>query len=147
MDDLRPITPLRRPLEGTHVSVPASKSVANRELVLSALANGPIHGGFVEIAANESSQYASALLLVAPRLAGGLRLRITGTVVSAPFVGLTVAALRRRGVRVEREGDLIVVREGKLKPRDMRVPGDVTAATYPAAAAAILGGSVTIENV
>src|SRR5438270_11776008 len=40
MDDLRPITPIRRPLEDKHVRVPASKSVANREIVLSALAQG-----------------------------------------------------------------------------------------------------------
>jgi 3-phosphoshikimate 1-carboxyvinyltransferase len=42
---------------------------------------------------------------------------------------------------------VIEVSEGKLRPRDVRIPGDVTAATYPAAAAAMLGGSVTIENV
>ncbi|HKC91880.1 MAG TPA: 3-phosphoshikimate 1-carboxyvinyltransferase, partial [Candidatus Limnocylindria bacterium] len=40
MDDLRAITPIRRPLEDKHVRVPASKSVANREIVLSALADG-----------------------------------------------------------------------------------------------------------
>ncbi|TMG41264.1 MAG: 3-phosphoshikimate 1-carboxyvinyltransferase, partial [Chloroflexi bacterium] len=40
MDDLRPITPLRRPLADKRVAVPPSKSVANRELILSALAKG-----------------------------------------------------------------------------------------------------------
>src|SRR5205814_9023526 len=108
---------------------------------------GPIHGGDIEIAGNESSQYASALLLVAPRLRGGLRLRIVGTLVSEPFVDLTLAAMRRRGVRVERSGNVISVVEGKVRARDIRIPGDVTAATYPAAAAAVLGGAVTIENV
>jgi 3-phosphoshikimate 1-carboxyvinyltransferase len=259
MDDLRPITPLRRPLFDKRVRVPASKSIANRELVLSALASGrsrlqlgpldpgddveamaeavaalgyrvdrrngellvhgtgaghrsggtvdardagtvarfgaalaalgsgfvtltgserlrerpiapllralrelgasiqgerlpvlivgPIHGGEVEIAGNESSQFASALLLVGPRLDGGLRVRILGTLVSAPFVDMTVVALRERGAKVERNGNEIAVREGKLLTSDMRIPGDVTAATYPAAAAAVLGGSVTVENV
>ena len=259
MDDLRPITPVRRPLQDKRVRVPASKSIANREIVLSAVADGrsrlqlgpldpgddvaamadavealgyrvqrnegeltvrgggspdraggvvdardagtvarfgaalaalrsgfvtvtgsprmrerpmgplvealrqlgasvkgdrlpltivgPIHGGEIEIAGNESSQYASALLLVAPRLRGGLRLRIVGTLVSEPFVDLTIAAMRRRGVRVERSGNVISVAEGKVRARDIRIPGDVTAATYPAAAAAVLGGAVTIENV
>src|SRR5438067_3475432 len=40
LDDLRPITPIRRPLVERRVKVPASKSVANREIVLSALAQG-----------------------------------------------------------------------------------------------------------
>src|SRR5881396_1943884 len=40
MDDLRPITPIRRPLVDKRARVPASKSVANREIVLSAIANG-----------------------------------------------------------------------------------------------------------
>ena len=40
MDDLRPITPIRRPLAGKRARVPASKSVANREIVLSAIADG-----------------------------------------------------------------------------------------------------------
>ena len=40
MDDLRPITPIRRPLADKRVRVPASKSIANREIVLSAIADG-----------------------------------------------------------------------------------------------------------
>jgi 3-phosphoshikimate 1-carboxyvinyltransferase len=108
---------------------------------------GPIRGGELEIAGNESSQFASALLLVAPRLAGGLRLEIAGALVSAPFVDLTITSLRQRGVKVEREGNLITVQEGKVRAKNLRIPGDVTAATYPAAAAAVLGGVVTIEGV
>ena len=108
---------------------------------------GPIHGGEVEISGNESSQYASALLLVAPLLERGLRLRITGAIVSEPFVDLTIAALRGRRATVERTGNQITVREGKLRTRNMRIPGDVTAATYPAGAAAVLGGSVTVDQV
>src|SRR5256885_16450733 len=37
---LRLVKPIRYPLEGAHVSVPASRSIANRELLLSALADG-----------------------------------------------------------------------------------------------------------
>jgi len=40
MDDVRPITPIRRPLVDKRARVPASKSVANREIVLSAIAAG-----------------------------------------------------------------------------------------------------------
>jgi 3-phosphoshikimate 1-carboxyvinyltransferase len=67
---------------------------------------------------------------------------------------LATVFLRAMGLKTDAEilktffkWDKIVVREGKLRARDLRIPGDVTAATYPAAAAAVLGGSVTIENV
>ncbi len=108
---------------------------------------GPLAGGDVEVPGNESSQFASALLLVGARMRDGLRLRIAGTLVSAPFVDLTVSALASRGVRVERRSAReLVIAPQKLKGRSYEVPGDVTAATYPAAAAAILGGWVTITN-
>ena len=108
---------------------------------------GPMSGGEVEVPGNESSQFASALLLVSPRLANGLRLRVIGLLVSAPFLDLTVSALRARHVKVERpttrQFDVIPQR---VKARSWTIPGDVTAATYPAAAAAILGGSVKVDN-
>jgi 3-phosphoshikimate 1-carboxyvinyltransferase len=109
---------------------------------------GHLHGGEVTVPAGQSSQFASALLLVAPRMHEGLRLTISGPIVSAPFIDMTIAALRARGVKVDRPArDRIEVAPQKVKARSFEIPGDATAATYPAAAAAILGGSVTIENV
>jgi 3-phosphoshikimate 1-carboxyvinyltransferase len=108
---------------------------------------GPLVGGEVDVPGHESSQFASALLLVGARMRDGLRLRIVGPLVSAPFVDLTVSALASRGVRVERPSQHeLVIGPQKLKGRSLEIPGDVTAATYPAAAAAILGGWVTITN-
>jgi 3-phosphoshikimate 1-carboxyvinyltransferase len=108
---------------------------------------GPVAGGEVDVPGHESSQFASALILTGARMRDGLRLRIAGPIVSAPFVDLTVSALEKRGVRVERpSGREVVIGAQKLKGRSLEIPGDVTAATYPAAAAAILGGWVTITN-
>ncbi len=108
---------------------------------------GPLAGGGAVVPGYESSQFASALLLVAPAMRDGLRLRIAGDVVSAPFLDLTVAALERRGVRVERPSPReFVVAPQRVRGRTARIPGDLSAATYPAAAAAILGGDVTIAN-
>ncbi len=109
---------------------------------------GPLRGGAVEISGHESSQFASALLLAAPRSREGIELRVAGRVVSAPFIELTVRALADRGVKVERippNGFRVAPR--RVKARRVVVPGDATAASYPAAAAAILGGCVTVENV
>ncbi|HVR88620.1 MAG TPA: 3-phosphoshikimate 1-carboxyvinyltransferase [Candidatus Limnocylindria bacterium] len=109
---------------------------------------GPLRGGSVAVAGNVSSQFASALLLIAPAMAHGLDLEIVGPLVSAPFVDITLAALRRRGVTVDDDapGHLRIGRQN-VRPRSFTVPGDATAATYPAAAAAIMGGSVTVDNV
>jgi 3-phosphoshikimate 1-carboxyvinyltransferase len=109
---------------------------------------GPLRGGTVEVPGHESSQFASALLLVGARTAEGLELRIPGSVVSAPFLEMTVGALARRGVRVERPApNTFRIAPQKVRARRVAIPGDATAASYPAAAAAILGGCVRVENV
>ena len=136
----RPITSLVQALRALGATIDGDR--------LPLVVRGPLRGGEVSIAGYESSQFASALLLVGPRTAEGLRLRLTGDVVSAPFIDLTVAALEKRGVVVQRPTSRsFVVAAHEVKARTLVVPGDATAATYPAAAAAILSGSVTIDNV
>jgi 3-phosphoshikimate 1-carboxyvinyltransferase len=136
----RPITSLVEALRALGATIDGER--------LPLVVRGPLRGGEVSIAGYESSQFASALLLVGPRAAEGLRLRLTGDVVSAPFIDLTVAALEKRGVPVRRPTSRsFVVAPHEVKARTLVVPGDATAATYPAAAAAILSGSVTIDNV
>jgi 3-phosphoshikimate 1-carboxyvinyltransferase len=135
----RPIAPLVNALRALGAQVDAE--------ALPLTIRGPLTGGDVDVPGHESSQFASALLLIGARMRDGLRVRIPGTLVSAPFVDLTVAALESRGVRVERRSRReLVIGPQKLKGRSLEIPGDVTAATYPAAAAAILGGWVTITN-
>ncbi|HZP95809.1 MAG TPA: 3-phosphoshikimate 1-carboxyvinyltransferase [Candidatus Limnocylindria bacterium] len=135
-----------RPMSALVAALRSLGATIDRE-ALPLTVRGPLEGGEVTIPGYESSQFASALLLVAPRMRRGLRLRLAGAVVSAPFLDMTVASLARRGVIVERPSrHLLVVAPQEVKGRSVEVPGDVTAATYPAAAAAILGGSITIEN-
>jgi 3-phosphoshikimate 1-carboxyvinyltransferase len=135
----RPMKPLLDALRGLGASVDGD--------ALPIMVRGPLRGGEAVVSGYESSQFASALLLVSPRTLEGVRLRITGDLVSAPFLEMTAVALQKRGVRVGRpSARLFVIEPQKVKPRSLVVPGDVTAATYPAAAAAILGGEVTIAN-
>jgi 3-phosphoshikimate 1-carboxyvinyltransferase len=136
----RPIAPLVNALRDLGATVDAD--------ALPLTLKGPIRGGHVAVPGNQSSQFASALLLVAARLERGIELEITGSLVSAPFVDLTIAALEKRGVKVDAPTlDWISIKPQKVKARSFVIPGDATAASYPAAAAAICGGSVTIENV
>ena len=110
---------------------------------------GPLAGGRVEVPGHESSQFASAILLAAPRATSPVELHLSGTVVSAPFLELTIGALASRGVAVQRgpAPNTYRVAPQKVRSRSVVVPGDATAASYPAAAAAILGGSVRIDGV
>ena len=109
---------------------------------------GPLEGGEATVPGFESSQFASALLLVAPKMRQGLRLRLAGDVVSAPFLDMTAAALEARGVPVERPSSrLFIVPPHRVRARSITIPGDVTASTYAAAAAALLGGWLTIDGV
>ncbi len=136
----RPLTPLVNALRALGATTDAD--------TLPLTLRGPIRGGPVSVPGSQSSQFASALLLVAPRLERGLDLEITGSLVSAPFVAMTLAALEKRGVKADAPTlDRISIKPQKVKARSWEIPGDATAATYPAAAAAICGGSVTIENV
>lgn len=136
-----------RPLAALVRALRDAGATVDRE-ALPLTVRGPLRGGRVAIAAHESSQFASALLLVAPRMTEGLELEITGPVVSAPFLELTVAALRARGVTVNRPDERhFRVAPQKVRARSLAIPGDASAASYAAAAAAILGGTVTIDNV
>ena len=136
----RPIAPLVRALQDLGAQADAE--------TLPLTIRGPLRGGSVSVPGGQSSQFASALLLVGPRLERGLELEITGSLVSAPFVDLTIASLAGRGVKVESPtDDRTFVAKQKVKARSLEIPGDATAATYPAAAAAICGGGVTVENV
>ena len=108
---------------------------------------GPATGGEIALHVDVSSQFASALLIVAPLLEEGLVLRLIGTPVSAPFVDLTLSAMRRRGIEAKRSASELAVVPGGYVSRDVAIEGDATNAAYFFAAAAIVGGAVTVENV
>ena len=63
--------------------------------------NPRMQGGELELSGNVSSQYISALLMIAPTMAKGLKLTITGGVVSRPYIDMTVSMMRQFGAHVE----------------------------------------------
>lgn len=60
-----------------------------------------LDGGYMEVAGNVSSQYISALLMIAPVLRGGLELRLTGGIVSRPYIDLTLWMMREYGAEAD----------------------------------------------
>jgi 3-phosphoshikimate 1-carboxyvinyltransferase len=108
-----------------------------------------IRGGNVEIKGNISSQYVSSLLLAGPFMENGVEIEVKGTLVSRPYVDVTVEVMRRFGVMVKRDQyRWFTIESGQqYQPRSFRIEGDVTNASYFWAAAAVTGGTVTTENI
>ncbi len=107
---------------------------------------GEVSGGRVRLSAEKSSQFVSALLLVGPYLSGGLELEIAGEMVSTPYVELTLSVMRAFGAEVEKTPYGFRVSEGGYRARPYEVEGDASSASYFLILPALLGGSVTVEN-
>ncbi len=94
-----------------------------------------------------SSQFISALLLVAPFLPGGLTLRLSGAVTSASYVRMTVALLERLNATVRTSEGLRVIRVlPGLEAFDVDVEPDASGATYFWAAGALIPGASVRVN-
>ena len=65
----------------------------------------PLEGGQVSLPGNVSSQYISALLMIAPKLQKGLTLQLTGEIISRPYIDMTVEMMRSFGAKVMWEGE------------------------------------------
>lgn len=100
----------------------------------------------LRVAGDVSSQFLSGLLMVGPCLPGGLVLEVAGPLVSRPYVDMTVAVMASFGARVDHEGDRWVVAPGGYDARAYAVEPDASAASYPLAAAAVVGGRVRVRG-
>lgn len=90
-----------------------------------------LSGGRLEIAGDVSSQYISALLMIAPTLDGGLELRMTGELVSRPYIDLTLWVMREYGADVDwTDTDTITVAQKPYAPHPYAVESDWSAAAF-----------------
>ncbi len=102
----------------------------------------------VDVDSSASSQFVTALLIVAPRLPEGLTVRHTGeTLPSLPHIDMTCATLRDAGVRVDQPDERTwVVHPGAISLGDVRVEPDLSNAGPFIAAALVAGGTVRIPG-
>lgn len=97
-----------------------------------------LKGGKVQIPANVSSQYLSALLLIAPSLENGLCLNLSTPVVSEPYLTMTLKILEHYGIIVKRpHPQTISIAAQPFQPRPLRIEADWSAASYYYALAAL----------
>ena len=85
----------------------------------------------VEISSNISSQFISAILLVAPKLVGGLVIELKGELISKPYVKMTLSLLNNLGIKTSFEGKLIKVANlEKIQEKCINVESDWSSASY-----------------
>lgn len=90
-----------------------------------------LEGGLLEVPGNVSSQYISALLLIGPKLKNGLTLRLTGDLISRPYIDLTLSVMHQYGAKVEwSDYDTICVEPQPYKERAYYIENDWSAASY-----------------
>jgi 3-phosphoshikimate 1-carboxyvinyltransferase len=111
-------------------------------------ANG-LPGGKTKIAGNISSQFLSALLMVAPYAQSPVEIEVTTELNSKPYVDMTLSIMADFGVSVERDGyERFSISPSLYSPRSTYlVESDASAASYFFAAPAVCGGTVRVENI
>ncbi|NND15728.1 MAG: 3-phosphoshikimate 1-carboxyvinyltransferase [Eudoraea sp.] len=93
--------------------------------------------GKISLPANISSQYISALLMIAPSLPNGLEITLEGEIVSIPYIQMTLNIMAYCGVDHIWEGNVIRISNQKYQPRPFTVEADWSAASYYYAIAAL----------
>jgi 3-phosphoshikimate 1-carboxyvinyltransferase len=106
-----------------------------------------LQGGQISLNGGISSQFISALLLAAPCFPDQLELNIDGDLVSRPYIDMTISVMQAFGAQVQRVNDRrYVVSPTGYRNSRYEIEPDASAASYFFAAAAISGGSITIEG-
>ena len=107
-----------------------------------------LRGGEVVFQTPPSSQFLSALLMVAPHAMQDVLIQVEGTLTSRPYVDLTIDVIRSLGVEVlETDGRRFIVPAlQRYRPGEYVIEPDASAATYFWAAAAVTGGRVRVTG-
>jgi 3-phosphoshikimate 1-carboxyvinyltransferase len=107
-----------------------------------------LRGGATKLKSDKSSQFLSSLLMVAPYAKEGVQIEVEGKLSSIPYVDITMDVMEKFGVRVQDfDRKRFIVKSGqRYSPTKFTVEADASGASYFFAAAAIVGGEVTVEG-
>jgi len=112
--------------------------------------NSGLNGGEVRVRGDRSSQFLTALLMVAPLAKKPVSIKVVGELTSKPYIEITLALMECFGVTASRSDDLTsfeVKPASYRSPETLSIEGDATAASYFLAGGAITGGPVRVEGV
>ncbi|WP_304734634.1 3-phosphoshikimate 1-carboxyvinyltransferase [Duncaniella muris] len=105
-----------------------------------------LKGGELTLDSTVSSQYISALLMVAPLMEEGLKLTLKGETVSRPYILMTLKMMSEAGIESEFAGNSVSIAPQAYKAWNFQVEGDWSAAAAWYEIEALSSGTVTIDN-
>jgi len=117
----RPIKPLVDALKGLGAGI---HFIENEGFPPLKITGKRLTGGHIDINANISSQFISALLLIAPTLKQGLELNIQGNTLSKPYIMMTIECMRYFGIDVSWTKNIITVSPQAYKAKNITVEAD-----------------------
>jgi 3-phosphoshikimate 1-carboxyvinyltransferase len=141
----RPIQELLDALSGLGI---AARSTASNGCPPVEVVGGQFSGGRTRVDCRVSSQYLSALLLIAPLARQPVEIEVSRGLVSRPYVDMTIDVMEQFGIQVERRGyeQFTVATGQRYRAQDISVEPDCSQAGYFWAAAAVAGGSVKVHG-
>ena len=138
----RPMQPLLDALQQLGVKAWSTRGNGLAPIVVE---GGGFKGGNVAIRGDVSSQFITALLLVAPLGESDCKIKILGEVVSGPYVEITLEMLDLFGVKVEKKDEgFFIPAPQRYKAVDFYIPGDFSSAAFLIAAAAVTESKVKL---
>ena len=138
---LRPVSSLVQALDRLGV-----RCVTRQDGAPVVVEGGTLKGGLTELPGDISSQYISALLLIAPFADDSVTIRLTSPLASGPYVDMTLSCMAHFGIKVDcPAADEFRVSRQDYRPASYRVEGDWSSASYLLALGAVAGG-VTVTN-
>lgn len=89
-----------------------------------------LQGGHLTMPGNISSQFISAMLLIAPYMQQGVHITLQGDILSLPYIDMTIGMMQQLGAKVTRNGNHIEVQPSPYKPIPYHIEPDYSAASY-----------------
>jgi 3-phosphoshikimate 1-carboxyvinyltransferase len=140
----RPMGPLHDSLAALGARVEPGERVGHLPVTV----EGPLRtADAVVMPGDVSSQFVTAMMLIGPYVPGGLKLWLSSGLVSRPYLEITRSVMAAFGVTdVELRERHVTVGPGEYFATNYRVEPDASSASYPLAAAAMVGGAVSVRG-
>lgn len=140
----RPVADLLQALNG--LGADATSDLGTGCPPITVRASG-LDGGYAFVRGDVSSQFLSALLMALPAARDMTSVEVDGVLVSKPYVAMTIRLMDDFGVRINNRKDRrFDIRPARYRGQNYAIEPDASAASYFFAAAAIVGGTVTVEG-
>ena len=86
---------------------------------------------FIELSPSISSQYISSLMLIAPKMSGGLTIQMSGIITSLPYIKMTVSILKKLGIDVKfHKNKIIICNQESIDSKTINIESDWSSSSY-----------------